>query len=567
MHGKNEKVVKKRASTPGYVSPNQLTLVGFETPFHHQLSKSNRWVKMAQAIPWDSIVCHYNKLFTSREGRPPISGRVVLGAVVIKHYLNLSDRETIAQIRENMFMQYFLGYSSFTNEEPFSPALFVEIRERLSMEILSKINDVIAVLCIEKEEVANQKDKKPPVDPPVELNQAGADVVPKETSAAAPQAQQAPQTVQILQATDITHAEAMPQTDGLGGSATAPLKKENKGRLLMDATVAPQDITFPTDLKLLNASRKKSEEIIDILYNPALHGDTKVRTYRELARKDFLNAAKKKKKTSKEIYKANGRQIRYLRRNLGHIDTLLCAYDKFPLTPQQQKYLMVLHTVYDQQEEMHRTHTKRIDYRIVNIHQPHVRPIVRGKESAKVEFGSKLQVSIVAGYTFIDHFSWESFNESGYLLASVEKYKGRFGFYPAEVLADQIYCTRDNRKELKLLDIKLIAKPLGRPSAQAVKVHLSPGERNPIEGKFGQAKRKYGLQNIKARLSSTSQSWVAAIALVLNLVRMTRWALIALLQTIRGMKRSVSPLPGQLLFMPCRGKLKIFAGGELLSRP
>ena len=542
MQGKIEKVLKKPASTPRYVSPNQLTLAGFETPFDQKLSQGNRWVKMAHAIPWDSIVCHYDKLFTSREGRPPISGRVVLGAIVIKHYLNLSDRETIAQVQENMFMQYLLGYSSFTNEEPFSPTLFVEIRERLSLELLSKINDVIAVLCIEREEVANQKKNASPsdkgkqhiVDPPVMSNQAGADVVPKGTPAAEPQTQQAPPTEQILQASDILHAEGIPQTDDCAGSTKASLKKENKGRLLMDATVAPQDITFPTDLKLLNAAREKSEELIDILYSPSLHGDTKVRTYRELARKAFLNAAKKKKKTSREIYKANGRQIRYLRRNLGHIGTLLSAYKKFPLTPRQQKYLMVLHTIYDQQEEMHRTHTRRIDYRIVNIHQPHVRPIVRGKESAKVEFGSKLQVSVVAGYTFIDHFSWEAFNEGGYLLASVEKYKSRFGFYPAEVLADQIYCTRDNRKELKLLDIKLIAKPLGRPSAKAVKVHLSPGERNPIEGKFGQAKRKYGLQNVKARLSSTSQSWIAAIALVLNLVRMTREALIALTQAIRG---------------------------------
>ena len=43
-------------------------------------------------------------------------------------------------------------------------------------------------------------------------------------------------------------------------------QKQNKGKLLMDATVAPQNITFPTDLKLLNAARKKSEELIDILY-------------------------------------------------------------------------------------------------------------------------------------------------------------------------------------------------------------------------------------------------------------------------------------------------------------
>jgi len=296
--------------------------------------------------------------------------------------------------------------------------------------------------------------------------------------------------------------------------------KKNKGKILMDATVAPQNITFPTDLKLLNAARKKSEQLIDILYNPLLHGDKKVRTYRQVARKCFLNSAKKKRKAAREIYKANGSQLRFLRRNLAH--------------------LMVLHTVYEQQEEMHRTHTHRIDHRIVNIHQPHVRPIVRGKENAKTEFGSKLQMSLVGGFAFLYHLSWEAFNEGGYLMDSVEKYKTRFGFYPAEVLADQIYCTRDNRKQLKLLDIKLIAKPLGRPSAQAVKIHLSPGERNPIEGKFGQAKVAYGLNKIRAKLSSTSTSWIAAIVLVLNLVKLTRQALVSLTYCLKSILKNLS---------------------------
>jgi transposase, IS5 family len=191
--------------------------------------------------------------------------------------------------------------------------------------------------------------------------------------------------------------------------------------------------------------------------------------------------------------------------------------------------LMVLHSVYQQQEQMHRTNTKRIEDRIVNIHQPYVRPIVRGKDAAKVEFGSKLQVSMVKGFTFIDHLSWDAFNESQYLAKTIENYKNRFGFYPAEVLADQIYCTRDNRKLLKEKRIKLMAKPLGRPSAKAVAVHLSPGECNPIEGKFGQAKIAYGLDNIKAKLQQTSESWIACIALVLNLVTMTRQALVSLI--------------------------------------
>ena len=63
------------------------------------------------------------------------------------------------------------------------------------------------------------------------------------------------------------------------------------------------------------------------------------------------------------------------------------------------------------------------------------------------------------------------------------------------MLADKIYCTRDNRKMLKGKGsgILLIAKPLGRPSASALSIHVSPGERNPIEGKFGQARTGYGL--------------------------------------------------------------------------
>jgi hypothetical protein len=94
------------------------------------------------------------------------------------------------------------------------------------------------------------------------------------------------------------------------------------------------------------------------------------------------------------------------------------------------------------------------------------------------------------------------------------------GFYPESVLVDQIYCNRENRTWLKGLGIKLKAKPLGRPSA-VKKEHVSPGERNPIEGKFGQAKTAFGLDRIKARTAKTSESWIATIFMVLNLVKLT----------------------------------------------
>jgi hypothetical protein len=95
------------------------------------------------------------------------------------------------------------------------------------------------------------------------------------------------------------------------------------------------------------------------------------------------------------------------------------------------------------------------------------------------------------------------------------------------VLADKIYCTRENRAKLKEKGIRLVAKPLGRPSA--VQVHVSPGERNPIEDKFGQAKTGYGLNRIRARLKGTSETWIAGIILVLNLVSLAGEALLCLI--------------------------------------
>jgi hypothetical protein len=405
--------------------------------------------------------------------------------------LDLTDRETVQQIQENVFMQYFLGYSSFTNEAPFSPSLFVAIRERLSLDIINSINDIVIAHHFETSQQQPSENTKD--EPPVIPN----------SSAETEEKQHEPQS-------------------------SAETVQSNKGKLLIDATVAPQNITYPTDLKLLNASREKSEELIDKLYSKSLHGEIKVRTYRNLARKDFLTTAKRKAKSSKVIYKANGSQLRYLRRNLQHINQLLEAYQlnkiDIPFDHRDEQYLQIIGTVYDQQYTMHTTKTKSIENRIVNIHQPYVRPIVRGKEGKKVEFGSKLQVSLVNGFAIIDNLSWNNFNEGQFLSTSVEGYKKRFGYYPATVLADKIYCTRVNRQKLKELKIELRAKPLGRPSKEALSNQVSPGERNPIEGKFGQAKVGYGLDCIMAKLKSTSESWIASITLVLNLVNLMRLA-------------------------------------------
>lgn len=508
VHGKQSKVVKNPARTPVYVSPNQLVIAGFETPFEQALTSENRWVKLSRLLPWDKMVAQYNKCFKSSEGRPALNGRIVIGAVIIKHMLKLSDRETVQQIQENVFMQYFLGYSTFTNEAPFDPSLFVDIRQRLSLEVMSRINELI--IAHHFDNVAANKNDDQKQNPG---NSSGGNATQQSTQPAIHSSE--PDTLNVMPAAGV----AAPSVS-------------HKGKLLMDATVAPQNITFPTDLKLLNAAREKSEELIDVLYRKELHGHLKPRTYRNIARKAFVDIAKKKHKTAKQLYKANGKQLRFLKRNLTHIGTLLKAYIRFPLRPKEQKYLLVLHTVYDQQYQMHSTHTNRIDDRIVNIHQPHVRPIKRGKDGKKVEFGSKIQVSLSDGFALIDKLSWDNFNEGGWLQISVEQYRQRFGYYPQAVLADKIYCTRYNRNTLRELGIELRAKPLGRPAASALHNQVSPGERNPVEGKFGQAKAGYNMECIKAKLRTTSESWIASIILVLNLVNLARGASHCLSQRI-----------------------------------
>jgi len=466
---------KKRAPKLNYVSPNQLTLVGFESPFAKNLLPENRWVVLAGLIPWDEISSVYLKQMSgSTEGRPPLNPRIVLGALIIKHICNLDDRETVAQISENVYMQYFLGYSSFSSAVPFDASLFVEIRKRLGAEQVNAINERILALKTgfedsktEVENTDNQQDK------------------------------------------------------GIDSSNNAA-SETHKGTLLLDATAAPQDIAFPTDLNLLNEARQKSEKIIDILYSQTVGLLKKPRTYRKKARKLFLHVAQKRRRTHKEIRKAVGQQLRFLNRNLKIVDTLLDRFETYPLDARMQKYLMVLHTLYEQQNIMYQSDTHTIPDRIVSIHQPHVRPIVRGKSTANVEFGAKLHLSYIDGFSFLDQISWDAFNEGSHMIEYVENFRKRFGCYPREVLADQIYCTRANRRALKDLGIKLIAKPLGRPSA--VSEHVRPGARNPIEGKFGQAKTAYGLNRIRARLAATSESWIATIILVLNLVRLTEAA-------------------------------------------
>jgi len=221
----------------------------------------------------------------------------------------------------------------------------------------------------------------------------------------------------------------------------------NRGKLIVDATSAPADISYPTDLGLLNGARVHTEKIIDILYKQIKYQThKKPRTYRNLARKDYLAVAKQRRPTRNQRRQALKKQLQYIKRNLAHIEQLIksgATLEK--LNKKQYKTLLVLTEVYRQQLWLFENKKQSIEDRIVSLSQPHIRPIVRGKAGKKVEFGAKLSASCFEGYVFLDRMSWDNFNESGDLKAQVEAYRNFTGYYPESVHADRIYRTRENR--------------------------------------------------------------------------------------------------------------------------
>jgi IS5 family transposase len=219
---------------------------------------------------------------------------------------------------------------------------------------------------------------------------------------------------------------------------------KNSGQLILDATCAPSDISYPTDLGLLNQARKQTERIIDILYEQIKRQlDKKPRSYRKIARKNYLEVAKKRRVTKKERRKAIKRQLQYIKKNLSHIDQLISSgASRENFNKSQSKMLLVVAEVYRQQLWLYENKKQSIDDRIVSLEQPHIRPIVRGKAGKPVEFGAKLLASCFDGYVFLDRISWDKFNESGDLKAQVESFKNYTGYYPESVNVDKIYRTR-----------------------------------------------------------------------------------------------------------------------------
>ena len=448
----------------------QISLEDFGQPIGMNLKNSNRWVKRAQMIPWIEIEKKYAKLFSNKKGNVAKSLRLGLGARIIQAEYGFSDAEIPLQIQENPYLQYFCGYKAFDDSKPpFDSSMMVYFRKRLTPEIIGEINELI---------------------------------------------------ISAEQAKNINDDSKSDNSDD---------DDKNSGTMIVDATCAPSQITYPQDVSLLNKARESSEKIIDELHEK---GEQKPRTYRKKAHKDYTSYSKNRKPKAKQTRKAISNQLNYLKRNIGNIEKMLAAGKKMP--EKFKERFSTIKIIYAQQKEMYDNHTHSVKDRIVSLSQPWIRPIVRGKAKAKVEFGVKLDISVCDGWTRLERHSFNAYNEATGLKNMIEQYMERTGHYPKRVLADKIYRNRENLNYCKQHNIQLSGPALGRPKKDAEidrkQNYIDECERVEVERKFSLAKRKCGMGMIVTRLKETTCHSIAMSVLLLNLRKIEKiWATIPLL--------------------------------------
>ena len=130
----------------------------FELPFEGKLSQDNRWVIMANLIPWNEFEEEYAKNFAEDIGAPALPFRMALGSLIIKERLGISDRETVEQIKENPYLQYFIGRNNYSNEAPYDASLLVRFRERINAHLVNQINErMVKKSQLEAEEESKKK--------------------------------------------------------------------------------------------------------------------------------------------------------------------------------------------------------------------------------------------------------------------------------------------------------------------------------------------------------------------------------------------------------------------------
>jgi IS5 family transposase len=295
---------------------------------------------------------------------------------------------------------------------------------------------------------------------------------------------------------------------------------------MQDATCYESRISFPTDVKLIwNCCH---ETYLLIQRSRKLLKLRKSRMNYQRQKLFFQSYQKTRKKTRRAEKKLRKKLLKFLLNLIEHLNSLQQKHQT--LSPKQQSRMRSVIKVYEQQHgklygQVQQSDSFRIINRIVSLSKPYIRPIVRGKETKTVEFGAKVNMLQVDGINFIEHLSYDAFNEGTRLQSGIYLQRKLFGKCTHQS-ADQIYATNANRKYCNQNNIATNFIPKGKQKLQHIeqaavlRKTLNIARGTILEGSFGNEKNHYLLQKIPARNQTTETCWIFFGIFTSNAVRM-----------------------------------------------
>jgi hypothetical protein len=284
---------------------------------------------------------------------------------------------------------------------------------------------------------------------------------------------------------------------------------KDQNSITTDATCYESEVRFPTDQKLLWECVHWSHHQLKIIYKT--FNIKPPRTKYLKWKKRYINYSKMRRKTvNKRTPLTRGllHLLNKINQELDHAENMI----DFQKTQSYHDRRETLKNIYEQQSVLFET-GEYPKNRIVSIHKNYLRPIVRGKEKKKVEFGAKVNKLQIDGINFIQHISFDNFNEGTQLENTVFKAQGLTKTAVKVLGADAIYATNKNRNFVTKNTIQTDFKSKGKRSKdyknqKRIKAIISKERSTRLEGSFGKEKEHYHLKKIKAKTKATEILWI-----------------------------------------------------------
>ena len=277
---------------------------------------------------------------------------------------------------------------------------------------------------------------------------------------------------------------------------------KDKDLCMSDATCYESHLRYPTDIKLMWECCEWLHKLLQKTCRE--QGERLPRSkYNEVA-KARLAYAKQRKPKKSATRRMQRRLLKLLGKLIGQWNCLCRLYAPvIHLSAEQDKRIMAIKEVHRQQTD--HFNKKEVKHRIVSIDRPYIRPIVRGKENKRVEFGAKVNNIQVDGISFIEHHSFEAFNEGTRLKQCVEYQESLTGVKVTRIGMDTIYANNENRKYRTERGITTNFVRKG-PKPKDEQADISTARRiignlraTVLEGSFGNQKQHFGVGRIAAR--------------------------------------------------------------------